>query len=214
MNIIENEKVAIIGSSGSGKSTLVKLLTRFFEANSGEITIGGINLKDMNLSQVREIVHYLPQNPSFFTGTILDNLKMGGDDASDEKIREVCELVEIWEDIEKMELGLHPQISGESVALSCGQKKRLALARTLPTSANILILDEATSSLDVVTEKKIISRLLNLNRTIIFIAHRLTIAEKADRIFVVDSGKIVEAGEPHTLKELQGKFSELIESNQ
>ena len=210
LNIKENEKLTIVGMSGSGKSTLVKLLVNFFEPTQGTIILGGIDIKQMDKHQLRRIVSYLPQHPYIFTGTVLDNLTLGvSEDISQEEIFQAVEAAEIRSDIEQLQLGYQTELSSDATTLSGGQKQRIALARTLLSPAKILIFDEATSNLDVITEKKILKNLFKLDKTIIFIAHRLSIAEKSDRIVVIDQGKIMEEGSHLELLSKNGFYAQL-----
>ncbi len=208
--IEENEKIAIIGSSGSGKTTLVKLLVRFFEQNEGKVFLGHSDVSELDKRQIREIVHYLPQQPALFTGTILENLKMGAAGFSEQALVEACQRARILDVIEALPLGFDTQISGESTALSGGQKQRLALARALLTPAKVLILDEATSNLDVMIEREILDELFKIDRTIIFVAHRLTIAEQADKVLVIEKGRISAFEAPESLRNKAGLFSQLL----
>ena len=210
LNIKENEKLTIVGMSGSGKSTLVKLLVNFFEPTQGTIILGGIDIKQMDKHQLRSIVSYLPQQPYIFTGTVLENLILGAsEDLSQEEIFQAVEAAEIRSDIEQLQLGYQTELSSDATTLSGGQKQRIALARALLSPAKILIFDEATSNLDMITEKKILKNLFKLDKTIIFIAHRLSIAEKSDRIVVIDQGKIMEEGSHLELLSKNGFYAQL-----
>ena len=141
------------------------------------------------------IINYLPQQPYVFNGTILENLLLGAKEGTTrEDILRAVELAEIREDIERMPLNYQTELTSDGTGISGGQRQRIALARALLTDAPILILDEATSSLDILTEKRIVDNLMNLDKTLIFIAHRLTIAERVEKVVVLDRGKIVEEG--------------------
>lgn len=206
LSIKENEKLTIVGMSGSGKSTLVKLLVNFFQPTSGTITLGGIDLQQFDKHQLR----YLPQQPYIFTGSIMENLLLGASEAtSQEEIIRAVELAEIRADIEQMQLGYQTELSSDASSLSGGQKQRIALARALLSSAKILILDEATSNLDMITEKKILKNLLALDKTIIFIAHRLSVAEMSHRIIVIEQGKVIESGSHSELLAQNGFYAQL-----
>lgn len=209
--IQENEKVTIVGMSGSGKTTLVKLLVNFFAPTDGDITLGNLDIQNLDKQALRRTINYLPQQPYIFTGSVLENLTLGSTDISQEALETAVILAEIKSDIEHMELGYQTQLSSEATNLSGGQKQRIALARALLSPAKILILDEATSNLDLITEKKILDHLFKLNKTIIFIAHRLSVAEKSQHIIVVDQGKIIEEGSHKTLLASQGFYAKLYE---
>ncbi|MDN6718808.1 MAG: ATP-binding cassette domain-containing protein, partial [Lactococcus lactis] len=182
----------------------------FFQPTSGTITLGGIDLQQFDKHQLRRLINYLPQQPYIFTGSILDNLLLGANEnASQEEILKAVELAEIRADIEQMQLGYQTELSSDASSLSGGQKQRIALARALLSPAKILILDEATSNLDMITEKKILKNLLPLDKTIIFIAHRLSVAEMSHRIIVVDQGKVIESGSHVDLLAQNGFYAQL-----
>lgn len=213
LTISPGEKVCFVGSSGSGKSTLAKLIVRFFEPTSGDISIDDTSILNLNKKVLRKYINYLPQQPYLFSGSILDNLTLGLTDVSEENIVEACQTAEILSDILNMPLQFQTEIT-DGNTLSGGQKQRLALARALLTDSPTLILDEATSSLDVLTEQRIMNNLLKLtDKTIIFIAHRLTIAEQANTIFVLDKGKIAEQGSHYELLQKNGLYYQLINVN-
>ena len=191
-----NDKLAIVGLSGSGKSTLAKLLVGFYLPTQGQIEFNQHKTTEINLCDIRQYVHYLPQSPQLFSGTIKDNLLMGLDhEVSAEEIDNACKLALIYNDIQEMPLKYETKLDEEATALSGGQKQRLTIARALLTSARVLIFDESTSSLDPITEKRIVENLLSIkDRTMIFIAHRLSIAKKVNRVVVMRDGKIIEQG--------------------
>ncbi|MCT6888486.1 MAG: peptide cleavage/export ABC transporter, partial [Lactobacillus sp.] len=193
LTITENEKLTIVGMSGSGKSTLVKLLVNFFEPASGEILINGHQLQTINKHTLRSYINYLPQDPYIFSGTILDNLKLGNRAGTKSKeIIKACQTAVIANDIAKMPLQFDTHLDEDATVLSGGQKQRIAIARALLSPAKVLILDESTSGLDTITEKQLVKNLLALkDRTIIFIAHRLAIARETNNIIVLDNGSIV-----------------------
>lgn len=196
LTIRENSKIAIVGLSGSGKSTLAKLLESFYQPTSGSITFNGLDIAKLNQKSIRGYVHYLPQTPHLFSGTIMNNLLLGAKDEIDqEKVFQACKQALIYDDIQKLPLKYETKLDEEASIFSGGQKQRLVIARALLSSARILIFDESTSNLDAITEKKIINNLLRIkNRTIIFIAHRLSIAKKVNNIIVIKDGQIAESG--------------------
>lgn len=205
------EKIALVGVSGSGKSTLAKLLVHFISPSAGNIFIGEQNIKHVQRQNLRQHILYLPQNPYIFTGSILDNLTLGArENTTQEDILHAVELADIKDDIENMPQSYQTEISEEG-GMSGGQKQRIALARALLSNSQILILDESTSNLDVATEKKIIDNLLSLkNKTIIFIAHRLTIAEKVQRVILLEKGIISEDGSHAELIHKKSKYYHLV----
>lgn len=213
LTIKENEKVTIVGMSGSGKSTLVKLLINFYEPTHGSISVGKIDVKNFDKHQLRQLINYLPQQPYIFTGTIMENLLLGASpETTQEEIIRAVECAEIRGDIERMQLGFQTELSSDATSVSGGQKQRIALARALLSPAKVLIFDEATSNLDVLTEKKILNNIFALDKTVIFIAHRLSVAEKSDRIIVIDQGRIIEEGTHHDLIEQNGFYAQLYQS--
>lgn len=211
LTIKQGEKVSLVGISGSGKTTLAKMIVNFYEPNQGNIRLGNMDLKMIDKKQLRQYINYLPQQSYIFSGSILDNLTLGASpDITQEDIIMACQIAEIRADIEAMPLGYQTELS-DGAGLSGGQKQRLALARALLTQAPILILDEATSGLDVLTEKKVINNLIQLtDKTIIFVAHRLSIAKQVDRVLVLDKGKLIEEGSHQELINKQGFYYHLF----
>jgi len=195
LTIKQGSKIALVGVSGSGKSTLAKMMVNFYDPSQGEIRLGDMNLNQIDKKSLRQHINYLPQQPYVFNGTILENLLLGAKEGTTrEDILRAVELAEIREDIERMPLNYQTELTSDGTGISGGQRQRIALARALLTDASILILDEATSSLDILTEKRIVDNLMKLDKTLIFIAHRLTIAERVEKVVVLDRGKIVEEG--------------------
>ena len=211
LTIKQGSKIALVGISGSGKSTLAKMMVNFFSPNQGEIRLGDMNLNQIDKKSLRQHINYLPQQPYVFNGTILENLLLGAKEGTTrEDILRAVELAEIREDIERMPLNYQTELTSDGTGISGGQRQRIALARALLTDAPILILDEATSSLDILTEKRIVDNLMNLDKTLIFIAHRLTIAERTEKVVVLDRGKIVEEGNHAELLAQNGFYAHLV----
>lgn len=210
ITIKEKTKVALVGISGSGKTTLAKMIVNFYEPYQGTIRLNGTDLKTLDKKVLRRHINYLPQQAYIFNGSILENLTLGiKETVSQEDILKACEIAEIRQDIEQMPMGYQTELS-DGAGLSGGQKQRIALARALLTKAPTLILDEATSGLDVLTEKKVIDNLLALDKTIIFVAHRLSIAQRAEKILVLEQGKVVEEGSHRDLVRRQGFYYHLF----
>ena len=211
LTIKQGDKVSLVGVSGSGKTTLAKMIVNFFEPYKGHISINHQDIKNIDKKVLRRHINYLPQQAYIFNGSILENLTLGGNNMiSQEDILKACELAEIRQDIERMPMGYQTQLSDGS-GLSGGQKQRIALARALLTKSPVLILDEATSALDVLTEKKVIDNLMSLtDKTILFVAHRLSIAERTNRVIVLDQGKIIEVGSHQELIQAQGFYHHLF----
>ncbi|SDJ29350.1 peptide cleavage/export ABC transporter [Streptococcus equinus] len=212
LSITEGEKVSLVGVSGSGKTTLAKMMVNFYSPNQGNITLGGYDYKTIDKKILRQHINYLPQQSYVFSGSILENLTLGAsDNITQEDIIKACKIAEIRSDIEAMPMAYHTELS-DGAGLSGGQKQRLAIARALLTKAPVLILDEATSGLDVLTEKRVIHNLLSLSdKTIIFVAHHLSIAEQSDRVLVLDKGKIIEEGHHKQLMKNQGFYAQLFQ---
>lgn len=211
LTIKQGDKVSLVGVSGSGKTTLAKMIVNFFDPYKGHISINHQDIKNIDKKVLRRHINYLPQQAYIFNGSILENLTLGGNNMiSQEDILRACELAEIRQDIERMPMGYQTQLSDGS-GLSGGQKQRIALARALLTKAPVLILDEATSGLDVLTEKKVIDNLMSLtDKTILFVAHRLSIAERTNSVIVLDQGKIIEVGSHQELMKAQGFYHHLF----
>lgn len=211
LTIKEGDKVSLVGVSGSGKTTLAKMIVNFFDPYKGQITINHQDINNIDKKILRRHINYLPQQAYIFNGSILENLTLGGNSMiSQEDILKACELAEIRQDIERMPMGYQTQLS-DGAGLSGGQKQRIALARALLTKSPVLILDEATSALDVLTEKKVIDNLMSLtDKTILFVAHRLSIAERTNRVIVLDQGKIIEVGSHQELIQAQGFYHRLF----
>lgn len=213
LSIKPGSKVSFVGVSGSGKTTLAKMLVNFFSPTKGEMLLDDVNLEDIDKESLRRYINYLPQQPYVFNGTILDNLLLGAKEGTtQEDIFRAVQIAEIKADIEAMPLNYQTELTSDGSGISGGQRQRIALARALLTDSPILILDEATSSLDVLTEKKIIDNLMALDKTLIFIAHRLTISERTEHIVVLDKGKIIEEGNHRELLAKQGFYAHLVNS--
>ncbi len=195
-DIKPGETIALVGPTGAGKSTIVNLISRFYDANVGQVLLDGYNVKDVTVESLRQQMGIMTQENYIFSGTIKDNIRYGKLDATDEEIVEAAKAVNAHNFIMKMKNGYDSKIGERGGELSIGQKQLIALARTMVSKPKILILDEATSCIDTKTEllvQKGIEEILK-GRTSFVIAHRLSTIKKADRIFVVDDGKIVEEG--------------------
>ena len=205
------ETIALVGSTGAGKSTIINLISRFYDTNQGQVLLDGYNVKDVTVESLRRQVGTTTQENFIFSGTIRDNIRYGKLDATDEEIVEAAKAVNAHDFIMKLEKGYDTKLSERGGGLSIGQKQLLALARTMVSKPKILILDEATSSIDTKTEMMIqdgIEQLLQ-GRTSFVIAHRLSTIKKADRIFVVEDGMIMEEGNHSQLLEKKGLYYNL-----
>ncbi len=196
INIPKNKKVALVGLSGSGKSTIANLIARFFDNFTGEIIIGLKDIKKIHLKDLRNNISIVTQETILFNDTIANNIRYGKLDASEEEIKKVATLAGITEFSDTLEKKLETIIGESGIKLSGGQRQRVAIARAIIKDAPILILDEATSSLDNITEKAIYKTIKDLmkNKTILIVAHRLSTIEDSDIIYVVDNGKIESFG--------------------
>ncbi|HSP23846.1 MAG TPA: ATP-binding cassette domain-containing protein, partial [Saliniramus sp.] len=201
--------IAIVGPSGAGKSTISRLLFRFYEAQSGRITIDGEDITDVTQKSLRAVIGMVPQDTVLFNDTIGYNIRYGRWDASEEEVREAARLAQIDHFIESLPEGYDTPVGERGLKLSGGEKQRVAIARTILKSPPILLLDEATSALDSFTEKEIQNALdgISRGRTTLVIAHRLSTVIGADEIIVLDKGVIVERGRHAELLEANGVFA-------
>lgn len=211
LEVFKNQVAAIVGSSGGGKSTLFKLLLNFYQPNSGEIRILGNSISDYNLEELRKMIAYVPQDNYLFSGTIMENIALGKEGASTDEVVEAAKAAYAHDFIAKLPEGYNSQVGERGIYLSGGERQRIAIARALLKNAPILLLDEATASLDSESEKQVQAALdvLMEGRTTLVVAHRLTTIERADKIFVLEDGTICEQGNHKSLMECGGRYSYL-----
>jgi subfamily B ATP-binding cassette protein MsbA len=213
LHVNPGEIVAIVGHSGAGKSTLMNLLMRFYDPIEGRVLIDGCDLRDVRLESLRRQVSMVAQENVLFSVSILENVKYGNRDATDEEAIAACQAADLHDFIDELPDGYETMIGEEGIKLSGGQKQRLALARALVTDPQILILDDVTSALDGETEARVQDALRRVQegRTTFIIAHRLSSVVDADRIVVMEEGKIVDEGSHAELVGRPGIYRDLYE---
>ncbi len=205
------QKIAFVGSTGAGKTTITNLLNRFYDIQQGSITIDGVDLKDYALANLRRSIAMVLQDTHLFTGTVMENIRYGRLDATDEEVIEAAKTASAHSFIMRLENGYQTRLEGDGANLSQGQRQLLNIARAALSKAPILVLDEATSSVDTRTERHIehgMDRLMQ-NRTTFVIAHRLSTVRNADAIMVLEHGEIVERGDHDALLAQKGRYYEL-----
>ena len=214
--VAKNEKLAVAGESGSGKTTIVNLLLRFYEPTSGSIYINGTDIKDLTLKSLRSLITVVSQETYLFNGTIKENLLHANEDADEKKLIDACKAANIHSFIQSLPDGYNTKVGERGLNFSGGQRQRIAIARAVLKNSPIVVLDEATSSVDTENENEIKQSLNHLlrNRTSITIAHRLNTIENSDRILVLLRGEIVEEGSHKELILKDGYYKKLVEAQQ
>ena len=202
------QTIALVGESGSGKSTIINIVTGFYLANSGRVTLDGIDMKDIDMRSYRKFISVVPQNSTLFSGTIRENITYGLENVSDDELKTVVEQACLTDVIANLPDGLDTMVGEHGTKLSGGQCQRVAIARALIRNPKVIILDEATSALDTVSEKHIQHAIENLSKdkTTFIVAHRLSTIKNADKIAVIANGKCVEYGTFDELVALKGEF--------
>jgi subfamily B ATP-binding cassette protein MsbA len=205
------EVVALVGPSGGGKTTLVSLLPRFWDVDRGRVLLDGIDIRDLRLADLRGAIGIVPQDPALFSGTIRENIVYARPGASDDDVEAAARGAHAHEFIERLAKGYETVVGERGIKLSGGQRQRVAIARAILKNPAVLILDEATSNLDTESERLIEDAMAKLlvGRTTLIIAHRLSTVRRADRLVVLDHGRIVEEGSHADLLELGGLYARL-----
>ncbi len=209
LTIEANEITAIAGKSGSGKSTLLKLITRLYDPSEGQILIDGQDIKKVTLKSLRSRIAVIPQTPIIFSGTVSENIRIGNPDASDKEVEEACQAADALKFVVNLRKGCDTRLGQEGVNLSGGEAQRIAIARAILRKPKILLLDEPTSALDSESKSSILATidLLKESMTILLVGHHLKAISKADRVIVMDNGKIVEDGTHEELLSSPGLYS-------
>ena len=210
--IKKGETVALVGQSGSGKSTIANLISRFYDISNGQIKVDGKNIKEINLKSLRKLIGLVTQDSILFNDSIKNNLLIGNENSSDEKIIEALKIANAWEFVKDLPKTIDANIGDSGNKLSGGQKQRLSIARAVLKNPPIMLLDEATSALDSESEHLVQIALDNVmkNKTSLVIAHRLSTVQNADNILVLEKGKVIESGKHKELMNKGGVYTNLV----
>ena len=210
--IKKNKSVALVGHSGAGKSTVINLILKFYNPTDGSIYLKDKNYKELDHSFVRQNISLVFQENELFSTSVRENVAYGTPDATEQEIVKALKLANAYDFVMKLPKGLDSEVGERGVRLSGGQKQRIQIARAILKNAPILILDEATSSLDAKSEKEVQDALENLmkHKLVIIIAHRFSTIQNVDKILAIDNGRIVESGTPQELSKKKGVYSDLL----
>ena len=207
----QGDTVAILGNTGSGKSTILELIGRLYDVDNGQLTIQDKNIKDLNLFDLRSHIGYVPQDAFLFSDSIINNIKFGKENATDEEVYQAAKIASVHTNIIKFQEGYHTILGERGITLSGGQKQRISIARAIIKNPQILLLDDCLSAVDTETEENIINNLsaITKDKTTIIVSHRVSSAKKADKIIVLDQGKIIQQGTHNELIKQIGYYKEL-----
>jgi ATP-binding cassette subfamily C protein len=214
LNIKPKDKIALIGASGSGKTTLAQIISGFYQKNSGQITYNNISIDEIDKESLRKNIFLVLQMPILFNNTLRFNISMDNNNISDEEIFKALKMAQLYESVQDMPNGLDTVVGKHGIRLSGGQRQRLSIARMIVSNAKVVIFDESTSALDVHTETKLFNSLKTIleEKTVITIAHRLSTVKNADKIFVLDNGKIVQSGTHDELEDVEGHYQDFVKN--
>jgi len=214
-NVEAGKRIGIVGGSGSGKSTIIRLIFRFYDADKGVIKIGGKDISKINLESLRQLISVVPQDTVLFNDSIYHNISYGFLSASKEEVYEAARIADVHDKIMAMPQQYKTVVGERGLKLSGGEKQRISIARAILKKPLFVLYDEATSSLDSITEENILSaiRRITVDRTSVFIAHRLSTVMDCDQIFVLEKGKVIESGTHEELIQVDGsRYQELWNS--
>lgn len=212
LRVAPGEKIALVGESGGGKTTLAKLILGLWTPESGKIEVDGHNIEELDKKRLRQEIAYVPQSVELFTGTVVENIRLGKKDATLEEIKSACERAGCADFIRRMPAGYDTYLEEAGANLSGGERQRIALARAFIKNPKILILDEATSNLDFVSEARIYTELFHLDCTLIIIAHRISTIRKCEKVYVIDGNQIAESGTHDELLSACGVYKKIWDS--
>jgi len=205
------ETLAILGNTGSGKSTILELIGRLYEVDNGQLKVNNKNIKDLNISSLRGSIGYVPQDAFLFSDSILNNIKFGKENASNEEVFEAAKKASVHENIIGFNKGYKTILGERGITLSGGQKQRVSIARAIIKDPQILLLDDCLSAVDTETEEQILNNIETLlkNKTTIIVSHRISSAKNAHKIIVMEEGEIIQQGTHNELIKLEGYYKEL-----